>query len=154
MLKWFLYLVSPRKLVCAESNDFPTPPLYCWPPKLSFQVKNPTPPNYYSPPKLRFHYIFLSPPSNYTPQVIVVRRVNDIGNHIVHRLKVIPVKTNGSIFVKVSKTPFWPPFWPKTAKRNFFIENRALSVVFIYHQESLCQKSKQFYTVGSTKTFN
>ena len=29
-----------------------------------------------------------------------------IGNHIVHRLKVIPAKTNGSIFVKVSKTPF------------------------------------------------
>ena len=76
-----------------------------------------------------------------------------IGNHIVHRLKVIPAKTNGSIFVKVSKTPFCPPFWPKTAKRKF-LSKIGLCQCSSFTFKNHCAKNLNNPMVGSTKTFN
>ena len=69
-----------------------------------------------------------------------------LGDHKVYRFKVIPVKTNDSIFQKSRKTLIlghFGPFLPKFGQMRFFLKNRALSVFITYCPLTSCKKSEK-----------
>ena len=59
------------------------------------------------------------------------------------RLRPFWAKTNDTIFLKKSKTLILGIFWWIWAESDFFFENRALSLFFIFDPLTSCKKAKK-----------